>query len=94
MPEYHIELFAVLAYETYAETYAPKNRRIIKQPQPLAVIGVRMVGLTGLEPVTSSMSTMRSSQLSYRPLRACGGLIPSGFDCQNAGYACEAGTLA
>ncbi len=26
-----------------------------------------MVGVTGLEPVTSTMSTLRSSQLSYTP---------------------------
>lgn len=27
----------------------------------------KMVGLTGFEPVTSSLSEMRSNQLSYRP---------------------------
>ncbi len=34
-------------------------------------LGVWMVGLTGLEPVTSALSGQRSNRLSYRP--ACGG---------------------
>ena len=35
-----------------------------------------MVGLTGLEPVTSPLSGVRSNQLSYRPNRAT--MIPEG----------------
>jgi hypothetical protein len=30
--------------------------------------GVRMVGLSGFEPLTSRLSAVRSSQLSYRPV--------------------------
>ena len=38
---------------------------------PFVVVGRRvMVGLSGFEPLTSRLSAVRSSQLSYRPVDA------------------------
>ena len=38
-----------------------------KNPENLAFQGFTLVGLTGLEPVTPTMSTWYSNQLSYNP---------------------------
>ena len=35
------------------------------------VFKVHMVGLSGLEPLTSRLSGVRSNQLSYRPILKC-----------------------
>jgi hypothetical protein len=36
-----------------------------------------MVGLSGFEPLTSRLSAVRSSQLSYRPVALASGLVPT-----------------
>jgi hypothetical protein len=43
-----------------------------EDPQPWPVGGPHAVGLTGFEPVASSLSGMRSNQLSYSPAALCG----------------------
>lgn len=49
---------------------SPRGKR--KDPQPESVEGLHAVGLTGFEPVASSLSGMRSNQLSYSPAALCG----------------------
>ena len=45
-----------------------KHLRIPMNSQVFALVRKNKVDLTGLEPVASTMSTWRSSQLSYRSL--------------------------
>jgi hypothetical protein len=47
------------------ETTRVSGRAATKKPR---IRGVDMVGLRGLEPLTSRLSVVRSSQLSYRPM--------------------------
>jgi hypothetical protein len=48
------------------ETTRVSGRAATKKPR---IRGVDMVGLRGLEPLTSRLSVVRSSQLSYRPMK-------------------------
>jgi hypothetical protein len=50
----------------------PRGRKKTRASRPLGSRRARRMGVTGLEPVTSTMSMWRSSQLSYTP-RARGG---------------------
>lgn len=43
-----------------------------EDPQPDRLGVLVLVGLTGFEPVASSLSGMRSNQLSYSPAALCG----------------------
>lgn len=43
-----------------------------EDPQPYRLGVFVLVGLTGFEPVASSLSGMRSNQLSYSPAALCG----------------------
>ena len=47
-------------------SYSPGKSRL--PPPPTAFLEGKVVGLGGLEPPTSRLSGVRSSQLSYRPL--------------------------
>ena len=48
------------------------NRWCQKTPSPCGLGVFWLVGLTGFEPVASSLSGMRSNQLSYSPAALCG----------------------
>ena len=53
----------VLSMQGFQRTRAA----IFKTKQPPKIRTVRMVGLTGLEPVTPRLSSACSNQLSYKP---------------------------
>ena len=45
-----------------------EDEQFLEHERVLRLIGAVMVGLTGLEPVASSLSGKRSNRLSYRPV--------------------------
>ena len=45
-----------------------EDEQFLEHEKVLRLIGAVMVGLTGLEPVASSLSGKRSNRLSYRPV--------------------------
>ncbi len=80
------------------------NRTRRKLARGFPFINKFMVGLSGLEPETSSLSVTRSNQLSYRPVVYCNQNVPlndlvarawwSIRDSNPGPPACKAGALS
>ena len=71
----------------YQLSYSPiLKRRALARPPPGALVRASrgVVGLSGFEPLTSRLSAVRSSQLSYRPVVEGRALVDDLPCCQRA----------
>ena len=58
----------LLLHGDRADRRDDEDEQFLEHEKVLRLIGAVMVGLTGLEPVASSLSGKRSNRLSYRPV--------------------------
>ncbi len=61
-------LLELVAHQHRASSHQDENEDLLHNTPPTVGKDRRMVGLTGLEPVASSLSGKRSNRLSYRPV--------------------------